>query len=280
MDGSASPRNPSVAIESRSFTSCSLLVAWRSKASRASSRSMPQPSSAIRIRRRAAGLDLHADIRRPGIERILQQFFNHGRRALDNFARGDFIGDIIGKNADAAHVITLSYATLRLRRPSPLLPVRRKPQATPSSCAISAATLRAAIGKTLIAEQTSPTHAPLAPPDNCHAAPSAPLPTPRIALQNPADRGYRAPRTLEYPPAAPAPLSPRHPDALPPPPAKTTPNTAHTPPRSHHPAASATADFADRPPTSNTPRHLRRLTASSTLLIKSSRRRKPPKTRA
>ena len=35
---------PSVAIESRSFTSRSLLVAWRSKASSASSRSMPQPS--------------------------------------------------------------------------------------------------------------------------------------------------------------------------------------------------------------------------------------------
>ena len=49
MEGSASPRNPSVAIESRSFTSASLLVAWRSKASSASSRSMPQPSSASRI---------------------------------------------------------------------------------------------------------------------------------------------------------------------------------------------------------------------------------------
>ena len=39
-------------MESRSFTSGSLLVAWRSKASMASSRSMPQPSSVMRIRRR------------------------------------------------------------------------------------------------------------------------------------------------------------------------------------------------------------------------------------
>src|SRR5437867_7964665 len=52
MEGSASPRNPSVLIESRSLTSRSLLVAWRSKASIASSRDMPQPSSVMRIRRR------------------------------------------------------------------------------------------------------------------------------------------------------------------------------------------------------------------------------------
>src|SRR5580698_1957258 len=52
MEGRASPRNPRVAMESRSFTSLSLLVAWRSKASSASSRSMPLPLSATRIRRR------------------------------------------------------------------------------------------------------------------------------------------------------------------------------------------------------------------------------------
>src|ERR1019366_1010314 len=52
MDGSASPRNPRVAIESRSLTSESLLVAWRSKANSASSRIMPMPLSARRIRRR------------------------------------------------------------------------------------------------------------------------------------------------------------------------------------------------------------------------------------
>jgi hypothetical protein len=52
MDGSASPRNPSVAMESRSFTSLSLLVACRSKANSASSRNMPLPLSATRIKRR------------------------------------------------------------------------------------------------------------------------------------------------------------------------------------------------------------------------------------
>ena len=52
IEGSASPRKPSVAIESRSFTLESFEVAWRSKASRASSRSMPQPLSVMRMRRR------------------------------------------------------------------------------------------------------------------------------------------------------------------------------------------------------------------------------------
>src|SRR5208283_2586166 len=45
IDGSASPRNPRVAILSRSSVLRIFEVAWRSKASMASSRTMPQPSS-------------------------------------------------------------------------------------------------------------------------------------------------------------------------------------------------------------------------------------------
>ena len=41
----ASPRNPNVSIDSRSSIRLTLLVAWRSKASSASSRSMPTPLS-------------------------------------------------------------------------------------------------------------------------------------------------------------------------------------------------------------------------------------------
>ena len=52
MLGRASPRKPRVRIEKRSASVSSLLVAWRSIASRASSRPMPQPSSATRIRER------------------------------------------------------------------------------------------------------------------------------------------------------------------------------------------------------------------------------------
>jgi len=49
MEGSASPRNPSVPMESRSSAVRSFDVAWRSKASSASSRFMPVPSSITRI---------------------------------------------------------------------------------------------------------------------------------------------------------------------------------------------------------------------------------------
>ena len=45
MLGSASPRNPKVITLARSSLLFSLLVAWRSSESRASSRDMPQPSS-------------------------------------------------------------------------------------------------------------------------------------------------------------------------------------------------------------------------------------------
>ena len=51
IDGSASPRNPSVAMAARSALVRILLVAWRSSASRASSGSMPSPSSSTRTRR-------------------------------------------------------------------------------------------------------------------------------------------------------------------------------------------------------------------------------------
>ena len=51
MLGSASPRKPSVAMRSRSSARRILLVAWRSTESRASSGSMPSPSSSTRISR-------------------------------------------------------------------------------------------------------------------------------------------------------------------------------------------------------------------------------------
>src|SRR5437016_333949 len=51
MVGKASPRKPSVAIESKSSADLSLLVAWRSNASSASSCDIPWPSSITRIMR-------------------------------------------------------------------------------------------------------------------------------------------------------------------------------------------------------------------------------------
>ncbi len=51
IDGKASPRNPSVAMASRSSLLAILLVAWRSTASSASAASIPTPSSSTRTRR-------------------------------------------------------------------------------------------------------------------------------------------------------------------------------------------------------------------------------------
>src|SRR5581483_11748693 len=48
IEGSASPRNPSVTIAARSSARRILLVAWRSSASRASSGAIPSPSSSTR----------------------------------------------------------------------------------------------------------------------------------------------------------------------------------------------------------------------------------------
>ena len=103
IEGSASPRKPSVEMESRSLTSRSLLVAWRSKASSASSRNMPQPSSDDADQPPPAGFHFDAQVRRAGVERVLQQLLDHRSRPLHHFAGGDLIGDLVGKNADAAH---------------------------------------------------------------------------------------------------------------------------------------------------------------------------------
>src|SRR3954471_3924259 len=50
-----------------------------------------------------AGFHIDANAFRSGIERILQQFLNHGRRTLHHFASSDLVGDIFGKNVDATH---------------------------------------------------------------------------------------------------------------------------------------------------------------------------------
>ena len=103
MEGRASPRKPRVAIESRSSAVRSLDVAWRSKARRASSRFIPLAVVADADELAAAGFDLDADAVGPGIERVLQQFLDHGGGAIDDFAGGDLVRHLVGKNADATH---------------------------------------------------------------------------------------------------------------------------------------------------------------------------------
>ena len=51
----------------------------------------------------AAGLDIQAKFGGPGVERVFEQLLDDAGGALDHFSGGDFIGDVVGENADAAH---------------------------------------------------------------------------------------------------------------------------------------------------------------------------------
>ncbi len=53
----------------------------------------------------ASSLDLNLDSCGTGIERILQQFLDHRGRALDHFTGSDLIGNVFGKDVNAAHGI-------------------------------------------------------------------------------------------------------------------------------------------------------------------------------
>ena len=50
-----------------------------------------------------AGFDLDADAVGAGIERVLQQFLDHRGRPVHHLAGGDLVGNLVRKNADAAH---------------------------------------------------------------------------------------------------------------------------------------------------------------------------------
>ncbi len=51
----------------------------------------------------AAGIELHRDRLRAGIDRVLEQFLEHRRRALDHLAGGDLADQELRQNADGAH---------------------------------------------------------------------------------------------------------------------------------------------------------------------------------
>ena len=110
IEGSASPRKPRVAIESRSSLERSLEVAWRSNASNASSRTMPLPSSAMRISFRPPPSTAITIRPSAGVERILQQLLDHRSRPVDDLSGSDLVRYLVGKNVDAAHGrITLKH---------------------------------------------------------------------------------------------------------------------------------------------------------------------------
>src|SRR5438132_1702234 len=74
--GSASPRNPSVAIAARS----------------ADERNSP-----------ASDQDL--DLARTGVDAVFDEFFHHGSRTLHHFAGRNLAGDDVWQQANAAHLI-------------------------------------------------------------------------------------------------------------------------------------------------------------------------------
>ena len=51
----------------------------------------------------SAGLDLDADAVGARVQGVLQQFLHHGCRPVHHLACGDLVGNLVGKDADAAH---------------------------------------------------------------------------------------------------------------------------------------------------------------------------------
>ncbi|MNC95389.1 hypothetical protein D3C83_124970 [compost metagenome] len=47
-------------------------------------------------------LQLHPDVGRPRVDRVLDQLLHHRRRTLDHLARGDLVGNIAGEDLDAS----------------------------------------------------------------------------------------------------------------------------------------------------------------------------------
>ena len=104
MEGSASPRKPRVAMESRSSRGAEFGggVALEGEQGVVADHAAAVVGDADELA--AAGFDLDADAGRAGVERVLQQLLDDRGRPVDDLAGGDLVGDLVGENADAAHV--------------------------------------------------------------------------------------------------------------------------------------------------------------------------------
>ena len=105
IDGSASPRNPSVAIAARSDGTRILLVACRSSASRASSGIHALAVVFDANQPLAAELRGNDDAARAGVEAVLDQFLDDRCRAFDYLAGRDLIGEVNRQPLDLRHQI-------------------------------------------------------------------------------------------------------------------------------------------------------------------------------
>ena len=77
-----------------------LLVAWRDSASRSSRGGNAAAVVAHAREPHAAGLDFDLDALRAGVEAVLDQLLDDGRRPLDDLAGGDLIDEVVVENAD------------------------------------------------------------------------------------------------------------------------------------------------------------------------------------
>src|SRR6185312_1436372 len=73
---------------------------------------------------RTACLDVHLDARGAGVEAVLDQFLDHGRRALDHLAGGDLVDELGGQRADDGHPRTLAFARDQPAGMASTVPVR------------------------------------------------------------------------------------------------------------------------------------------------------------
>ncbi len=103
MLGSASPRKPKERMAARSSSLAILLVAWRTTERRASSAVHAGAVVGDAGELDAAGLDVDADAAGAGVERVFQQLFHDARGALDDFPRGDLVGEVLREEADRGH---------------------------------------------------------------------------------------------------------------------------------------------------------------------------------
>ena len=85
---------------------------------------MPAPSSVTRMSRRPPPSVTTSMRLRAGVERVLDQFLHHARRALDHLAGGDAVDDGFGQLADG-HRCPLRRIGLRRRVSLPLRPKAR-----------------------------------------------------------------------------------------------------------------------------------------------------------
>jgi hypothetical protein len=98
----ASPRKPRVEIRSRSSSPAILLVEWRRGVLAVHARAV-----ILNLDHALAAVDeLDADLRGPGVERVLDELLDDRNGAFDDLAGGDLLGHAVRQEMDLPHPMT------------------------------------------------------------------------------------------------------------------------------------------------------------------------------